>query len=88
MSETRSDVFIGVPKEAIDTPALLVDLDVFEANIQKMSDFFKTVNADLRPHTKTHKTPIIRAQTDCSRGDRRHLCETRRGGSDGSRRYP
>ena len=59
MSETCSDVFIGVPKEAIDTPALLVDLDIFEANIQRMANFFKTVNADLRPHTKTHKTTII-----------------------------
>ena len=59
MSEAHPDVFIGIPKEEIDTPALLIDLDVFEANIRTMADFFKTVNADLRPHAKTHKTPII-----------------------------
>ena len=59
MSSSHLDVFIGIPKEEIDTPALLIDLDIMEANIQKMADFFKTVNADLRPHTKTHKTPII-----------------------------
>ena len=59
MSEVHPDVYIGNSKEEIDTPALLIDLDVFEANIRTMADFFKTVNADLRPHAKTHKTPII-----------------------------
>lgn len=59
MSDVHPDVFIGISKEEIDTPALLIDLDVFEANIRTMADFFKTVNADLRPHAKTHKTPII-----------------------------
>ena len=59
MSAPNVDVFIGIPKEEIDTPALLIDVDIMEANIQKMADYFKTVNADLRPHVKTHKTPII-----------------------------
>ena len=59
MSASNLDVFIGIPKEEIDTPALLIDVDIMEANIQKMAGFFKTVNADLRPHVKTHKTPII-----------------------------
>jgi D-serine deaminase-like pyridoxal phosphate-dependent protein len=43
----------------IDTPALLVDLDVMEKNIQTMADKFRGMSVDLRPHTKTHKTPII-----------------------------
>ena len=59
MSAPNPDVFIGIPKEDIDTPALLIDVDIMEANIQKMADYFKAVNADLRPHVKTHKTPII-----------------------------
>ena len=59
MSDSHPDVFIGISKEEIDTPALLIDLDVFEANIRTMADFFNTVNAELRPHAKTHKTPII-----------------------------
>ena len=59
MSAIPLDSFIGAPKSEIDTPALLIDLDIMEANIRKMADFFKTVNADLRPHAKTHKTPII-----------------------------
>ena len=57
--KSNSNVFIGVDINEIDTPALLLDLDVLEANIAKMADFFKGVNAELRPHVKTHKTPII-----------------------------
>jgi D-serine deaminase-like pyridoxal phosphate-dependent protein len=59
MPSSQFDVFIGIPKAELDTPALLIDLDVMEGNIQKMADFFKTVNAEIRPHVKTHKTPII-----------------------------
>ena len=55
----RSEPFIGMHKTELDTPALLIDLDKFEANIQTMAVYFSTVNAMLRPHMKTHKTPII-----------------------------
>lgn len=54
-----SEPFIGMHKTELDTPALLIDLDKFEANIQTMAAYFTTVNAMLRPHVKTHKTPII-----------------------------
>ncbi len=53
------DTFIGLPKTELDTPALLIDLDKMESNIRTMSNYFETVNAGLRPHVKTHKTPII-----------------------------
>jgi len=43
----------------LDTPALLIDLDVMESNIRRMADYFNTKKAKLRPHVKTHKTPII-----------------------------
>ena len=55
----NSEPFIGMPKTELDTPALLIDLDTMEANIAAMANYFSTVNADLRPHVKTHKTPII-----------------------------
>ena len=54
-----NEPFIGMHKTELDTPALLIDLDKMEANIQTMANYFSTVNADLRPHVKTHKTPII-----------------------------
>lgn len=43
----------------LDTPALLIDIDLLQANIQTMADYFRTVKAKLRPHVKTHKIPII-----------------------------
>ena len=56
---TSTEPFIGMHKTELDTPALLIDLDKMEANIQTMADYLSTVNAMLRPHMKTHKTPII-----------------------------
>ncbi|MBD3183915.1 DSD1 family PLP-dependent enzyme [Candidatus Poribacteria bacterium] len=49
----------GILKDELDTPVLLIDMDIMESNIAKMARYFRTVNADLRPHTKTHKTPIL-----------------------------
>ncbi|MBI4531270.1 MAG: DSD1 family PLP-dependent enzyme [Candidatus Latescibacteria bacterium] len=50
---------IGVDTSVIDTPALVIDIDVMEANIAKMASFFRDRPANLRPHTKTPKTPAI-----------------------------
>jgi len=47
-----------MPKEHIPTPALVIDLDRFEENLNKMAGFFKGP-VKLRPHIKTHKCPII-----------------------------
>ncbi len=49
----------GSPKELLPTPALLVDLDVLEANLALMADFFRTKAARLRPHFKTPKCTQI-----------------------------
>ena len=43
----------------IDTPALLLDLDVVERNIATMAKFFADKNANLRPHFKTPKCPQV-----------------------------
>jgi D-serine deaminase-like pyridoxal phosphate-dependent protein len=43
----------------LDTPCLLLDLDVVEANIQRMAAFFAGKPANLRPHFKTPKTPEV-----------------------------
>jgi D-serine deaminase-like pyridoxal phosphate-dependent protein len=49
----------------LDTPALLIDLDVMERNLQRVSDYARTHNLRLRPHTKTHKIPGLgRRQLD------------------------
>ena len=54
-----NELLIGICKEQLDTPILLIDLDVMESNISRMADYFLGVDAELRPHTKTHKTPIL-----------------------------
>src|SRR5690349_24818604 len=43
----------------LDTPALIVDLDVMERNLAQMSDYCRRHNLRLRPHTKTHKIPEL-----------------------------
>ena len=51
--------FPGTPKAEMDTPALLVDLDVLESNIARMAGTAASRGVNLRPHFKTHKTPAI-----------------------------
>jgi D-serine deaminase-like pyridoxal phosphate-dependent protein len=45
--------------DAIDTPALVVDLDAFERNLGRMAEAAKVAGVRLRPHAKTHKSPVI-----------------------------
>ena len=49
----------GVTKDDLPTPALLLDLDAFEANIQRMASHGAEAGLDLRPHAKTHKCSQI-----------------------------
>ena len=43
----------------LDTPALVVDLDVMERNLSRMADYCRRHQLRLRPHTKTHKIPEL-----------------------------
>ena len=43
----------------LDTPALLIDLDIFERNLRRVGDYAKEHDLRLRPHTKTHKVPSV-----------------------------
>jgi len=49
----------GMPLAEVDTPALLIDLDAFERNLKRMADAVSKAGVRLRPHAKTHKSPII-----------------------------
>jgi len=42
----------------VDTPALILDLDAFEANLQRLADAVPR-RVRVRPHAKTHKCPEI-----------------------------
>lgn len=47
---------IGSPATEIDTPALLVDLDLLSANVRRFATMAEQAGVRLRPHIKTHKT--------------------------------
>ncbi len=43
----------------IDTPAVVIDLDVVQRNIQRFQDYCDIHRLNLRPHIKTHKIPAL-----------------------------
>jgi D-serine deaminase-like pyridoxal phosphate-dependent protein len=49
------------PVDTIDTPALVVDLDILEANLDAMAATVRAAGLRLRPHAKSHKCPAIAA---------------------------
>tara|TARA_Y100000588_G_scaffold394889_1_gene518086 strand:- start:11016 stop:12113 length:1098 start_codon:yes stop_codon:yes gene_type:complete len=52
--------YIGRPKEDLDTPVVLVDLEIMEKNIEKMVGIIvKSAGVRWRPHTKAMKTPEL-----------------------------
>ncbi|HJS86721.1 MAG TPA: DSD1 family PLP-dependent enzyme [Acetobacteraceae bacterium] len=57
----------GMREDEIDTPALLIDLDAFEANLDRMAALLAPTGTRLRAHAKTHKSPVI-ARLQMARG--------------------
>src|SRR5215471_3879354 len=57
----------GMHEDEVDTPALLIDLDAFEYNLDRMAALLAPTKAKLRAHTKTHKSPVI-AKLQMARG--------------------
>jgi 3-hydroxy-D-aspartate aldolase len=57
----------GAPEADIDTPALVLDLDAFEANLDHMAALLAPTGTKLRAHAKTHKSPVI-AHLQMARG--------------------
>ena len=49
----------GMSIHDVDTPALIVDLDAFEANLDTMAALAKAAGVKVRPHAKTHKSPVV-----------------------------
>lgn len=53
---------VGQGVDAIDTPALVVDLDAMERNIRRMADFARKHDVRWRPHAKMHKSAALALQ--------------------------
>jgi D-serine deaminase-like pyridoxal phosphate-dependent protein len=60
MTPVNADL-IGVPggRARLETPALVIDLDVLERNIARMAEHARARGVALRPHAKTHKSAEI-----------------------------
>jgi 3-hydroxy-D-aspartate aldolase len=58
---------IGSPVHDIDTPALVIDLDAYEHNLDRMAAKLAGTPVRLRAHAKTHKCAVI-ALHQMSRG--------------------
>ena len=56
---STGEMSIDVSKWELDTPALCVDLDQLEANLDKMARTMSKNGIQSRPHAKTHKCPTI-----------------------------
>ena len=50
---------IGMPVDAVDTPALLIDLDAFDRNVARLAQAVAGTTVRPRPHSKSHKCPVI-----------------------------
>ena len=50
---------IGTSAEQLDTPVLVVDLDILDRNIETVHSFFRGVEARVRPHVEPHRCPAI-----------------------------
>jgi len=57
----------GMREDEIDTPALVIDLDAFEYNLDHMAALLAPTGVKLRAHAKTHKSPVI-AKLQMARG--------------------
>ncbi len=63
----RPPARLGDPLAAVDTPALVVDLDAFEHNLDLLANAVHGSGLALRPHAKSHKCPDI-AKAQVARG--------------------
>jgi D-serine deaminase-like pyridoxal phosphate-dependent protein len=50
---------VGQPVAAVDTPALVLDLDAMQRNLSRMAEFARKHDIRWRPHAKMHKSSAL-----------------------------
>jgi D-serine deaminase-like pyridoxal phosphate-dependent protein len=71
--DDNADLILPLPAQPgktlaeVDTPSLVLDLDAFERNLDRMQDRANRAGVRLRPHAKAHKCPDI-AHAQIARG--------------------
>jgi 3-hydroxy-D-aspartate aldolase len=63
----------GMLESEVQTPCLLIDMDQFESNLQRMTRILEPFNVSLRAHAKMHKSVDI-ANQQISLGKSRGIC--------------
>ncbi len=58
VSVARESTIVAA-REELDSPCMVVDETILHKNIAEMAAFATSVGVQLRPHMKTHKTPLI-----------------------------
>jgi D-serine deaminase-like pyridoxal phosphate-dependent protein len=61
--------------DELETPAVVIDLDVVERNVRRAQEHFDALGVVLRPHVKTHKLPEL-ARLQLSAGATGIACQT------------
>ncbi len=51
--------FLKAGIEELPTPALMIDLDIFERNLKTMQDACRSQHGKYRPHGKAHKSAVL-----------------------------
>ena len=51
--------FRNLTKEDLGTPAMILDQDIFDSNLQTMAAHSKATGLKIRPHVKIHKCPEV-----------------------------
>jgi D-serine deaminase-like pyridoxal phosphate-dependent protein len=64
-----------IDTDELETPALLVSLDRMERNLDRVADYARAHAIALRPHIKTHKSPLL-ARQQMERGAAGLTCAT------------
>jgi D-serine deaminase-like pyridoxal phosphate-dependent protein len=55
----REERSVGWSVDDLDTPCVVIDLDVVERNLVRAQDYCRRSGLGLRPHVKTHKIPEL-----------------------------
>ena len=56
--------FRDMTKDILPTPCMVVDLDMFNANVKHMAETAKATGVNVRPHVKVHKSVDVAISQD------------------------
>ena len=71
--------FMRTEIDQLETPCVIVDIGIAEANIDKFQAYCDAHGIKSRPHIKTHKLPRLAPSTSRGRRGWHYLPENQRG---------